>query len=276
MAGCVYAMVIPEWRNIRRIGRRGIERDLLKIGHVISPENLRPRRASLSWQYAVEFVGLYAVETRSYIDSEASLHSEFAARQVRVDNRLGGEGREFFDMASGEAISALKSLRNARVVKPTLPWSISGKVGQRFRSEELAAIEQQEGIEEWEDGIIIYVLDGYDGNRDLTDDEVWFGQDIPNLRVQEGYADANFEAVAKVTLSGNWDFLPDEPGSDFPFCGIVRAGRRKEEPWIANQVLHNEVGEGVTVVPVGRHSMRRFRYSLKRELFGGSRHDVAS
>ena len=260
MAGCVYAMVIPEWQKIRRIGQRRIEKGLLKIGHVISSENLKPRRASLSWQYDVEFVGLFAVETLSYIDSEASLHNQFAPRQVTVDNRLGGEGREFFDLGSEEAISALKKLRNARVVKPTLPWSISGKIGQRFHLEKVGQIEQQEGIEEWEDSIVIYVLDGYDGSGELYDDDVWFGQDIPHLRVQDGYEDAHFEAVAKVTLSDNWDFLPKDPGSDFPFWGIVRSGRRRGEPWNANQVVHNEVGEGVTVVPIGRHFLpiRRF------------------
>ena len=255
MAGCVYAMVIPEWRKIRRIGRRSIEYDLLKIGHVICPENLRVRRASLSWQYGVEFIGLYAVETRSYIDSEASLHDEFTSRQVVVDNRRGGEGREFFDLGSGEAISALKKLRSGRVVQPTLPWSISGKAGQKFHPEKIGGIEQQEGIEEWEDSIVIYVLDGYDGSRELWDDDVWFGQDIPYLRVQEGYEDAQFEAVAKVTLSDNWDFLPEDPTSDFPFWGIVRSGRRRGEPWNANQVVHNEVGEGATVVPIGRHRL---------------------
>ena len=255
MHGCVYAMIVPEWQKIRRIERRRIEKGLLKIGHVISPENLRPRRASLSWQYGVEFVGLFAVETSNYINSEASLHRKFASRRVRVDNRLGGEGREFYDLASGEAISALKSLRNARVVKPQLPWSISGKDGQRFHLENLGTIEQQAGIEGWEDSIVIYVLDDYNGRRNLFDDDVWFGQDIPYLRAQEGYEDAHFEAVAKVTLSGDWDFLPDDPGSDFPFWGIVRSDRRKDDPWTANQTLHNEVGKGVSVVPVGRHRL---------------------
>ena len=52
------------------------------------------------------------------------------------------------------------------------------------------------------------------------------------------------EAVAEITLSHEWSFLPTDPGSEFPFWGIVGPDDDPEDAWIANQVLHNEVGEG--------------------------------
>ena len=251
MAGCVYAMVIPQWRKIRRIRRRRIGSALIKIGHVISPENLKSRRASLSWQYGVEFVGLYSVETQSYLEAEGLLHERFASRRIPVDNQRGGESREFFDLETEQAISALKQVRNARVIKPAVSWAISGRVGQRFHPKKWKDVEEQEGIEEWKDSIVIYVYGGYSGRGDeLYDDDVWFGQDIPHLRHQEGWTET-FEPVATVTLSDGWDFIPDEPDSDFPFWGIVGSDG---DPWNANQVLHNEVGEGVTVTYIGRGS----------------------
>lgn len=260
MAGCVYAMVIPEWRRIRRIGRRRIEKGLIKIGHVISPENLKPRRANLSWQYGVEFVGLYSVETRDYLEAEGSMQERFASRQVPVDNQLGGKGREFFDLGTEQAISALKQIRNGRVVKPTVSWSVSGKAGQRFHPEEWGFLEEQNGIEEWEDSIVIYVCDGYtqrdvDRSVHLAEDYAWFGHDVPYLIAQQPDYDFKFEAVARVILSDGWDFEPDDPGSDFPFWSIVDPDG---QIWPASHIL-NERPEGVRVVRIGSSTKQRRR-----------------
>lgn len=252
MAGCVYAMVIPQWRRIRRIGQSKVTNGLIKIGHVISPENLKPRRANLSSQYDVEFVGLHSVETPNYLEEERSLHEKFASRQVPVDNQLGGEGKEIFDLRPEEAISALKQIRNGRVVKPAVSWSVSGKTGQRFHPEEWRFLEEQEGIEEWEDSIVIYVCDGYtqrdvDRGVDIEEDSVWFGQDVPYLLAQQPKYDFQFEAVAKVNLSTDWKFEPDDPRSDFPFWGIISPDG---ELWPASHIL-NERPEGVKVVRIG-------------------------
>ena len=236
MAGCVYAMEVPERRKIRTLGRHRIHRRLIKIGHVIRPENLKSRRANLSYQYRTEFIGLYAVELRGYLDAENSLHGEFASRNVSVDNRLDGESREFFDLRPEEAISALKRIPNARLVKPQIPWAIRGSAGQRFEGEP------------WVDSIVIYVRGGYDVRKKLYDDDVWFGHDIPYLRMQERSTD-DFEPVATVTLSGGWNFLPEDPDSNFPFWGIVGPDG---DPCNANQAFHNEIGRGVTVVYTGR------------------------
>ena len=72
--------------------------------------------------------------------------------------------------------------------------------------------------------IVIYIIrdeepDG--GLQEIADDDVWFGQDIPYLLAQGELEENDFEAVAEITLSHEWSFLPTDPGSEFPFWGIV-------------------------------------------------------
>ena len=258
MSGCVYAMVIPEWRKLRttrrhRIDNGLVKKGLIKIGHVISPENLKPRRASLCWEYRTDFVGLYAVETHYYLEEEEALHKEFAPRNIPIHKPRQGrgkEGREFFDLNSKEAIEALKRLRGARAaVKPIESWSVSGKAGQKFDSEKWENIEERDGIEDWEDSILIYVCSGYTGQDvdrgiDIEEDYVWFGQDVPYLLAQGGEDD--FKAVAKVTLSDGWEFLPEDPGSDFPWWWIEDP---KGNSYDARDVLNGEA-KGATVIRI--------------------------
>ena len=118
MAGCVYVMVVPEWRKV--IGRRKImvERALVKIGHVDEPENLESRRISLQSEYRTEFrreswmevPGFNReLEKANYLVVENQLHEEFASQRVpRIRNRQRGEAREFFDIDVKKAVSALK------------------------------------------------------------------------------------------------------------------------------------------------------------------------
>ena len=130
MAGCVYVMVIPEWRNIVKGSK--IKIALAKIGHVDSPENLAARKRNLEDQYRgaefrVECVMALpgndrASDKENYLAVENSLHRQFASQKVhRINNGQGGWAREFFDLDIGKAMAALrkasKDIRGAHEVK---------------------------------------------------------------------------------------------------------------------------------------------------------------
>ena len=166
MAGCVYAMEIPDRQKI--IGRRRItvKYRLLKIGAVDYPERLeesgRPR--DLRSQYRTEFLVVCAIEVPGFDTAEGKpnfrvaekqLRDKFDSQNIRVNNRVGGEGREFFDLTLNRAVSELRKLlfrflgdcevtlqkgnyhkaSETRVLRPQLSLS----PGKLSRSEKLAS-----------------------------------------------------------------------------------------------------------------------------------------